>query len=83
MTTLNGNSVDLITPVVYTTETRGVVYQGVQVAPPIVVIYFMAAFDNLGNRYYWKNTDASMTGAPSPIGTYVSSTLIIEGRILS
>jgi hypothetical protein len=43
--------------------------------------YFLAAFDTLGNRYYWSDDEVSLANAPPPAGVYVASTLLVMGRI--
>lgn len=81
MATLSGDLKDVITGIANSDKGRFVTWTGVNSAPPIVVTYFMAAFDNLGNRYFWENTDASFANAPTPVGSYVAASLVIEGRV--
>lgn len=82
MATLDGYVSDLNINVPNNSDKgRFVTWPGVNASPPIVVFYFLAAFDNLGNRYFWINTDASFANAPTPVGSYVSASLVIEGRV--
>lgn len=48
----------------------------------VIVHYALGAFDNLGNQYHWVNTEVSLASPPAPVpaGTYVASTLAVEGR---
>lgn len=66
-----------------TPKTRGIaknIHSTTVVIP--ATLYFMAAFDDLGNRYTWTTYVASFTGAPTPSGSYESASLVIEGRIV-
>jgi hypothetical protein len=81
MATLNGNLNDIITGVAFSQSGRFVTEAGVDATPHEIQTYFMAAFDNLGNRYFWENQTADFTGAPTPTGSFVTSSLVIEGRV--
>lgn len=82
MATLNGNLNDIVDGIAFSQKGRFIAVVGIDGNPVVIVIYFMAAFDNLGTRYYWKNNDATFTNAPTPVGSYVTNTLVIEGRIV-
>lgn len=66
-----------------TTGTDGETFgTGGGAAPPPTIHYALGAFDNLGNQYHWVNTVVSLDSPPAPVpaGTYVASTLVVEGR---
>lgn len=81
MATINGDNKDIISGVATSVKGRFITWAGTNAAPALVVTYFLAAFDTLGNRYFWENTDASFNNAPTPVGSYVSNSLVIEGRV--
>jgi hypothetical protein len=49
--------------------------------PPAVVQYVLAAFDTSNIRHYWISTSVSFVDAPPPTGSYVTASLIVEGRV--
>ena len=44
--------------------------------------YKLACFDTGGTRRYWESMDIVLTDAPTPTGSYVLATLVVQGTVL-